>query len=163
MPYEIERKFLVTNDSWNKLTTGIRYRQAYLSRTPERTVRVRVADGQGFLTIKGINAGARRVEFEYEIPLGDATVMIDTLCVAPVLEKDRYTLEYAGFRWEIDVFLGENQGLVVAEIELEQEEQYFSRPHWLGREVTGDARYYNSNLGVHPYSQWRDSTQEETT
>ncbi len=162
MQYEIERKFLVTNDSWKKPAGGVRYRQAYLSRTPERTVRVRTAGGKGYLTIKGLTTGAKRVEYEYEIPHADATSMIDTLCESPVLEKDRYTLEHAGFRWEIDVFTGANQGLVVAEIELEQEEQFFARPDWVGKEVTGDVRYYNSNLSVHPYTQWENGTSEDT-
>lgn len=160
MAKEIERKFLVTDDSWRGQAVGVHYRQAYLSRTPERTVRVRTIREQGFLTIKGLTSGATRTEFEYEIPHADAVVMLEELCEQPVLEKNRYTLEYAGFVWEIDEFLADNHGLVVAEIELEHESQPFARPGWTGKEVTGDVRYYNSSLSRVPFSRWRARAQK---
>lgn len=161
MAFEIERKFLVRNDSWKKQAQGVRYRQAYLNSTPERTVRVRTVREHGFLTIKGLTSGATRVEYEYAIPYAEASAMIDGLCEPPVLEKDRYLVEHDGFVWEVDVFFGDNLGLVVAEIELEDEAQHFAKPDWVGKEVTGDPRYYNSNLCKHPYARWRKTSGKE--
>ena len=154
MGTEIERKFLLIGDSWRSLATGTKYRQGYLNSTKERVVRVRTIDDDGFLTIKGITTGATRVEYEYKIPKKDATEMLDELCEKPIIEKNRYKIDFAGFTWEVDEFYGENQGLIVAEIELENEEQPFEKPEWIGDEVTGDPKYFNSNLIVNPYTKW---------
>ncbi len=116
-------------------------------------MRIRVAGELGYLTIKGATTGASRAEFEYEIPLVDAKQLL-TLCDGPLIEKYRRKINYEGMLWEVDEFLGENQGLVVAEIELESESQVFAKPDWVGVEVTLDARYYNSNLSAHPFSKW---------
>ena len=152
MAKEIERKFLVTDDTW-RIAKGINFRQGYLSSVKERTVRVRTKEDKGYLTIKGIAVGATRMEFEYEIPHKDAAILLD-LCERPLIEKNRYTLEQGGFVWEVDEFFGENLGLIVAEIELQSEDQEFSKPDWVGEEVTEDPRYFNSNLGKNPYTHW---------
>lgn len=154
MTKEIERKFLVTQQGWRSgdVTT---YRQGYLSLDKDRTVRVRVAGNTVYLTAKGITKGASRQEFEYEVPLHDAIVMLDTLCHRPLIEKRRYRVRYGGLDWEIDEFSGDNTGLVVTEVELESEDQPCDRPGWLGKEVTGDPRYYNANLVQHPFSTWK--------
>ncbi len=154
MAYEIERKFLVVGNQWKKDSEGIFYRQGYLSTKKERTVRIRRIENSAFLTVKGINIGIRRLEFEYEIPLSDAEKMLDELCEQPIIEKYRYRISYQGFIWEVDEFLGENRGLVIAEIELDNEEQDFDRPPWIGKEVSQDARYFNSALSIHPYRSW---------
>lgn len=153
MAKEIERKFLV-KDNWQPQGAGIKIAQGYLSTVPERTVRVRIKDDKGYLTIKGKNEGISRAEFEYEIPLQDAEALL-RLAEQPVLEKTRYLEKQGDFLWEIDVFAGDNEGLVVAEIELSTEETVFSRPSWLGEEVSGDVRYYNANLIKMPYSLWK--------
>ena len=154
MGEEIERKFLVHGERWRDGATGTLYRQGFLSTEPERTVRVRVAGERGWITVKGRTAGARRAEFEYEIPAADAREMLDTLCKRPLIEKVRYTVRAGGHVWEIDVFQGDNAGLVVAEIELEAEDEAFEKPSWIGDEVTEDPRYFNSSLVEHPYSAW---------
>lgn len=154
MGIEIEKKFLLTGNGWKKLAKGTAYRQGYLNSQKERTVRVRIIDSAGFLTIKGASVGATRMEFEYDIPLDDAKTLLNELCEKPIIEKNRYKIEFAGFIWEVDEFFGENEGLVVAEIELESEDQEFEKPEWVGEEVTGDQRYYNSNLIKEPYSRW---------
>ncbi|WP_319588393.1 CYTH domain-containing protein [uncultured Desulfobulbus sp.] len=161
MPQEIERKFLVAGEGWRGLAEGIEYRQGYLCACKERSVRVRIAGEKGYLTIKGATVGIARSEYEYEIPLVDAQEMLNTLCPQPQIEKKRYTLSYQGFVWEIDEFFGLNQGLIVAEIELEREDQPFKRPDWVGKEVTGDTRYYNAALCVTPFSTWDTSAQHE--
>ena len=155
MGIEIERKFLLTGTQWKELATGTPYRQGYLNSTKERTVRVRTISDKGFLTIKGISVGATRVEYEYEIPHKDADALLNELCEKPLIEKNRYKIAHHGFTWEVDEFFGENDGLVVAEIELESEDQSFDKPEWVGEEVTGDPRYYNSSLIKEPYTQWR--------
>ena len=155
MGLEIERKFLPAGDGWRDLAAGIRYRQGYINTNKERTVRVRTCNHKGFLTIKGISTGASRLEFEYEIPLADAEVMLDTLCEKPLIEKNRFLIQRGNFSWEVDEFLGENTGLIIAEIELEYEEQPFAKPDWVGEEVTGDPRYFNSSLILHPYTTWK--------
>lgn len=152
MAVEIERKYLVMGQPWLQVS-GVVYRQGYLNRDKTRTVRVRIAGEAAFLTIKGVNVGATRAEFEYPIPLADAEALL-SLCDGPLIEKTRYLLDHAGTRWELDVFAGDNAGLVVAEVELASEDQAFARPDWLGVEVTQDARYFNSNLAVHPYCRW---------
>lgn len=154
MGIEIEKKFLLTGKEWKQLATGTAYRQGYLNSAKERTVRVRTINDQGFLTIKGVSVGATRLEYEYEIPLEDANALLDELCEKPLIEKNRYKVNFSGFTWEIDEFFGENDGLIVAEIELESEDQAFDKPDWVGEEVTGDSRYFNSNLINNPYSKW---------
>lgn len=152
MAIEIERKFLVINDAW-RIAPAVYFCQGYLNPSKERTVRVRVAGEVGYLTIKGVTTGATRHEFEYEIPLSEAKELL-TLCEGPLIEKYRRKILYENFVWEVDEFLGDNQGLVVAEIELASEEQFFNKPDWLGKEVTQEARYYNANLSKTPYLKW---------
>ena len=154
MGTEIERKFLLKNDTWRSLAGGIRYRQGYLNSTKECTIRVRTTDGSGYLTIKGLNKGAMRIEYEYDIPESDATAMLDDFCGKPIIEKNRHKIDFAGLVWEVDEFFGENTGLILAEVELESEDQAFEKPLWVGEEVTGDSRYYNANLAAHPYMKW---------
>ena len=155
MGQEIERKFLVQGDSW-RTGGGKPVRQGFLHNEVESTVRVRISGKRAFLTIKGSATGITRLEFEYEIPLQDANEMLDKLCQKPLIEKIRHEVFEGGFKWEIDEFLGENAGLVVAEIELEDENQEFTKPDWLGREVSDDARYLNANLIKNPYCQWKE-------
>ena len=153
MAKEIERKFLV-QANWQPQDEGIKIAQGYLSTVPERTVRVRIKGDKGYLTIKGKNQGISRAEFEYEIPIGDAEELLK-LAEQPILSKTRYLEQHGNRLWEIDVFAGENQGLVVAEVELPDEQADFSRPNWLGQEVSGDVRYYNANLIKKPFSLWK--------
>ena len=154
MGTEIERKFLLKNDTWRSLAEGTRYRQGYLNRSKECTVRVRTINGGGYLTIKGPNKGATRIEYDYAIPESDARSMLDDLCEKPVIEKKRHKIDFAGHVWEVDEFFGENTGLIVAEVELESEDQCFEKPEWIGDEVTGDPMYYNTSLVTHPYVKW---------
>ncbi|MCP4746964.1 MAG: CYTH domain-containing protein [Desulfobacteraceae bacterium] len=154
MGTEIERKFLLQNDDWRCLAKGITYRQGYLNSVKERVVRVRTIGGKGFLTIKGITTGATRAEYEYPIPEQDATAMLHDLCEKPIIEKKRYKIGFAGLTWEVDEFFGENQGLIVAEVELESEQQQFEKPPWIGEEVTGDPKYFNSSLIINPFTKW---------
>ena len=154
MGQEIERKFLLANDGWRENATGTVFRQGYLSTDPDRNVRVRIKGEKAFLTIKGRTEGVSRLEFEYEIPLDEAQDLLDTLCHKPLIEKTRYKVHIDGLVWEIDEFEGENRGLILAEVELESEDQAFERPSWLGREVSDDTRYYNSNLVANPFSRW---------
>ena len=149
------RKFLLKSDAWRSLGTGVTYRQGYLNSAKERTVRIRTVGNQAFLTIKGISVGATRAEYEYPIPLEDCNAMLDTLAEKPLIEKRRYRIGAGGLAWEIDEFFGENQGLIVAEVELASEDQVFEKPAWIGDEVSGDPRYFNSNLIKHPYSRWK--------
>lgn len=152
MPLEIERKFLIAGDGW-KTNNGVSIRQGYLNRDRERTVRVRIAGKKAFLTIKGINTGVVRTEFEYEIPVADAEQLLK-ICDGPLIEKTRHKVEFGGLIWEIDEYDGTNKGLIMAEVELEAAEQTFILPEWIGREVTADVRYLNSNLAMRPYSSW---------
>ena len=154
MAQEIERKFLVKNDEWKDNNAGMYFCQGYLSVEPERTVRIRIAGNRGFLTVKGRSKGSARPEYEYTIPVEDARQMLDRLCLKPLIEKYRYRVQYEGFWWEVDEFLGENEGLKVAEIELTDEAQEFAQPAWLDKEVTDDPRYYNANLINNPYKHW---------
>ena len=151
MSVEIERKFLVRDDRWKVLGQGVLLRQGYLSSHPDRIVRVRIEGNAALLTIKGRSVGATRGEWEYPIPLADAEAFLDSLCERPIIEKYRSRIRFEGMVWEVDEFLGENAGLVVAEIELEREDQPFVKPDWIGKEVTQDARYFNANLLRHPY------------
>ena len=152
MAKEIERKFRVKEGPWRN-TTGRRYRQGYLNSVKERVVRVRTVNDKGYLTIKGLTVGASRLEFEYEIPRKDADRLLE-ICEKPLIEKTRFKVKEGGFVWEIDEFLGDNQGLIVAEVELESEDQDFPKPDWVLEEVTGDPRYFNSNLIKNPYKMW---------
>jgi adenylate cyclase len=154
MGTEIERKFLVVGDAWRALAKPVHYRQGYLSTAKDRTIRVRRNGDRGALTVKGASAGATRQEYEYEIPPDDADEMIDRLCEQPVIEKNRYRIPIGEVVWEVDEFLGANRGLVVAEVELTSEDQDFDKPDWIGKEVTGDPKYFNSNLVVRPFSAW---------
>ena len=156
MPVEIERKYLVTGDAWRDQATGRYFRQGYLSIDPERSVRIRLAGDEGWLTIKGKGEGAARAEYEYPIPAEHARELLDRLCLRPLIEKTRYRLEHAGLWWEIDEFEGDNAGLLIAEVELESAAQVPELPDWVGQDVTGDPRYYNASLIAHPYSQWSD-------
>lgn len=154
MGIEIERKFKVTNKQWKKGATGVFYRQGYLNHDKNSTVRIRVAGSKSFLTIKGASTGASRLEFEYDVPKADAETMLDNLCKQPIIEKTRYKIEYAGKLWEVDEFTGDNEGLIIAEIELSSEDEHFESPPWVGDEVTGETRYYNANLLENPFKNW---------
>lgn len=147
MAKEIERKFLVADDSYRAMASeSYMIRQGYISRRKEGTVRVRIFGEKAFLTVKGANRGATRSEWEYEIPMEDALEMLTEVTEGTVLDKVRYIVEFAGRRWEVDEFHGRHQGLVTAEIELESEGASVKFPPFVGREVTGDPAYYNSNL-----------------
>lgn len=154
MGIEIEKKFLLNNSNWKRLATGIDYCQGYLSSNKNCTVRVRTIGNRGFLTIKGASRGAVRKEFEYEIPVTEAEEMLINLCQKPLIQKKRYTIKTDDATWEVDEFFGDNEGLCVAEIELDHEDQKFTIPAWVGEEVTGDPRYFNSSLVRNPYSSW---------
>lgn len=156
---EIERKFLVVGDGWRNRAPGVLYRQGYIARTQDRVVRVRVAGDRGFLTVK-IRTGAQlgRAEFEYAIPFDEAQAMLNCLAPGEIIEKRRHTFTDKGNVWEVDEFLGANQGLVVAEIELRNEAQTFERPDWLGEEVSRVSRYLNVELAQAPYCTWAERT-----
>jgi adenylate cyclase len=152
MAIEIERKFLVSGDGWRQADARW-LSQGYLNRDPLRTVRVRVAGPQAFLTIKGPNDGIRRMEFEYPIPLPEAEALL-ALCDGPLIQKFRHRVAHADLVWEVDEFHGANAGLVVAEVELPSEDHPFQAPPWLGQEVSDDPRYFNSSLSRHPFCDW---------
>ena len=156
MGIEIERKFLVNKEKWSQVVKNERshYRQGYIVTDPEKTIRVRLTDKSGFITIKGLTVGAARPEFEYSIPKEDAVQLLDNFCSSE-LSKVRYFITYDNKLWEVDEFTGQNEGLIVAEIELSSEEEVFSLPPWVDQEVTGDKRYSNSNLSVNPYRNWK--------
>lgn len=155
MAEEIEHKYLVRREAWKPSKPGVLYRQGYLSFDKERVVRVRIAGQKGYLTVKGVATGITRLEFEYEIPVADATMMLDRLCEGPLIEKTRYREEFAGHCWEVDDFHGDNAGLLVAEIEVPTAAETFAIPPWVGAEVSSDPRYFNSNLATHPYKDWK--------
>lgn len=152
MAIEIERKFLVRGDEWRQ-TEPVRISQGYLNRNKDCTVRVRIAGSSAYLTVKGRTLGLSRSEFEYTIPVADAEQLL-LLCEGPLIEKYRHVLVYGTTRWEVDEFLGDNAGLVIAEVELKREDQSFDQPDWLLQEVTQDQKYHNSNLSLRPYSSW---------
>ena len=154
MATEIERKYLVLDETWRSRAVGTVFRQGYLSTVKERTVRVRVVGELGYLTVKGLTVGSVRTEFEYQVPIADAERMLAELCEQPLIEKTRYVIEENGLTWEIDEFAGANEGLIVAEVELGDESQRVDPPDWAGEEVTDDARYFNANLIAHPFSEW---------
>jgi CYTH domain-containing protein len=155
MALEIERKYLLHQDKWDEFRKpeGQLYRQGYILKDTNKTIRVRVTDTTAYLTIKGGSTGITRTEFEYEIPKGEGIELLDKFAVSE-LSKIRYKILYAGKLWEVDVFSGDNAGLIVAEIELNSEDESFELPEWIGEEVTGDNRYYNSNLSVNPFKNW---------
>ena len=155
MAIEIERKFLIDPDVWKPEDEGISYRQGYLSSEKQRVVRVRVVGTEAFLTVKGISENISRLEFEYPIPRNDAEIILDRLCERPLIEKTRHTQRVGNNLWEIDVFHGENDGLIIAEIELSFEDETFEHPPWLGKDVSEDPRYFNSNLSRNPFKNWR--------
>lgn len=158
MAIEIEHKFLLANDEWRKqVNRSVRYRQGYLSSISNSSIRVRTSDKQAWLNIKSATVGTHRHEYEYEIPLTDANEMLDNLCKKPLIEKTRHFVVDDDNVWEIDEFDGDNEGLYIAEIELPEIGKEFTKPHWLGAEVTDDLRYYNNNLVIHPYSEWREN------
>lgn len=155
MELEIERKFLVKNDKWRTDAVGaIEMKQGYLNSAVERTVRIRIAGEKGILTIKGRSENLTREEFEYEVPLSDAYRLIE-LCEKPIIEKTRYLCPSKEVTWEIDEFKGENAGLVIAEIELNSEDQKIEIPEWIGEEVSTDPKYYNASLITNPFMQWK--------
>lgn len=154
MNNETERKFLVVSSAYREGAIGVEIAQGYLCTDPERTVRVRLYGDEAFLTIKG-KGTITRAEYEYPIPVDHARQLLEGLCHRPILTKHRYRITYDGYIWEVDEFHGANEGLVVAEIELPAENAPFKRPPWVGEEVTGDARYFNSRLVSHPFSRWQ--------
>ena len=155
MPVEIERKFLLKSDDWRAAVHDAqRLRQGYLNNEARCSVRVRTSADRGWLNVKSATVGARRQEFEYEIPLAEADEMLDTLSLKPLIEKVRHYVSVGGHVWEIDEFEGDNAGLVVAEIELGHSDEAFEKPDWVGEEVTHDVRYYNTSLSRHPFKDW---------
>lgn len=154
MATEIERKYLVNAALWRPADSGVLYRQGYLSSVKERIVRVRIAGDHGFLTVKGLTTGVQRLEFEYPIPLADASAMLDGLCERPLIEKTRHRETHGGRLWEVDVFHGDNDGLVVAEVELASAADRIVLPAWAAAEVSADPRYFNNNLIANPYKTW---------
>jgi adenylate cyclase len=154
---EIERKFLVeSTDFIKESTVNNRIVQGYLNSNPERTVRVRIKGNKGFLTIKGKGNenGTTRFEWEKEISLSEAEALLQ-LCESGIIDKIRYEIPLGKHTFEVDVFSGENQGLIIAEVELTSENEFFEQPNWLGKEVTGDKKYYNSHLSEHPFCSWK--------
>jgi adenylate cyclase len=156
---EIERKFLVRSEAWqSNVRRSAWMRQGYLNHEQHCSVRVRIAGDEAWLNLKGVTIGAQRLEYEYPIPLGDAQHLLDNLTCKPLIEKTRHWVDVAGHTWEIDVFAGDNAGLIVAEIELDDPDEPFIKPDWLGDEVTDDPRYYNTCLSSHPYRLWQGDT-----
>jgi len=155
MATEIERKFLVLNDDWRAIVrSDMKIIQAYLATNESSSTRIRIQNDKANINIKSATLGITRSEFEYAIPVVDAQSMIDDLCIKPVIEKTRYIVKYMHHTWEIDVFSGDNEGLIVAEIELSSPDEAFEKPSWLGKEVSNDARYYNVCLVKTPYKTW---------
>jgi len=154
--WEIERKYLVADRSCLDQLAGVAFRQGYIPTQDGGVVRVRIEGERAVLTLKGQTSGIARREYEYEIPRQDAESILATLCQRPHIEKTRYTLPWAGKVWTIDVFSGENEGLVLAEVELSSREEVVEKPPWAGVEVSDDPRYYNANLVRNPYCKWRD-------
>lgn len=154
MAIEIERKFLVSDESWRPRSIATPIRQGYICSLADRLVRVRTVGERAFITIKAAKGAISRYEYEYEIPVKDAAEMLDELCERPLIEKTRHELIVNGQEWVVDVFEGENAGLVMAEVELEDEHQQVPLPPWVGKEVSDDPRYLNVNLARHPYRLW---------
>ncbi|NIR60307.1 MAG: CYTH domain-containing protein [Gammaproteobacteria bacterium] len=155
MATEIERKFLVRDETWRaQARGGEHYRQGYLVSAESCSIRVRRVGERGYLNIKSATLGVHRTEYDYEIPVRDAQEILDHLCVGPIIEKRRYFVDHHGHTWEVDMFEGDNAGLVVAEVELEREDEPVELPPWVGAEVSDDPRYYNVSLVTHPYKDW---------
>ena len=157
MPKEIERKFLVKPRKWSELGPGLKIRQGYLCTAVERTVRVRTYGDHGYVTIKGKTSGISRDEYEYEIPFGDASEILDNLCIQPLIEKTRYRIPFKGHTFEVDEFTGANRGLTIAEVELKSADEKIELPDWIDRDVSDDPRYFNSNLAQKPFTTWEKS------
>jgi len=155
MSIEIERKFLIINDNWKTLASEqTEYTQGYFTTHKECSIRIRVAGDNANINIKSATLGIYRSEFDYLIPVKDAKEMLDNLCIHPLIEKIRYKIQYDNHTWEVDVFSGENEGLIVAEIELNSVDEKFRKPDWIGEEVSDDPRYYNVCLVERPYKSW---------
>lgn len=154
MGKEIERKYRVDTEAWKPQEKGIHFKQGYLNSAKERVVRVRIEGSVAKLTLKGITTGVTRAEYEYPLPLADAEVILDQLCEQPLIDKHRHKEVHGGKTWEIDVFHGDNEGLVVAEVELGSEDEAVELPPWAVEEVSADPRYFNSNLLKHPFKRW---------
>ena len=155
MGKEIERKYVINQALWQPQGSGIHFKQGYLNSQKERVVRVRIEGEKAKLTIKGVTQGVTRSEFEYAIPTEDAAILLDNLCEQPLIDKHRHKEVHGGKLWEIDVFHGDNEGLIVAEIELASEEEKYELPAWVVEEVSSDPRYFNSNLLSNPYCKWK--------
>ena len=155
MGLEVERKFLVADESWRaEVTSATHIVQGYVAQTDTATVRVRVTGDRAFLTIKGASVGIARSEFEYEVPVADALAMLEELAQGPVIDKVRHLVPVGAHTWEVDVFAGDNAPLVMAEVELADADEAFVRPDWAGVDVSDDPRYFNVNLARSPYSTW---------
>lgn len=155
MGIEIERKFLVANDGWRKdIISEIRLKQGYLANQERASVRVRIGGDKAYLNIKSATLNIRRSEFEYEVPVRDAEEMLEQVAIRPFIDKTRYRVKCGEHVWEVDLFHGENEGLIVAEIELETEDESFKMPEWVGDEVSGNAKYFNACLVKHPFCKW---------
>jgi len=155
MPIEIERKFLLSNDKWrDEVVRSSRIRQGYMGKIDKASVRIRIQGDKANINIKSATLDIRRMEYEYEIPLIEAEEMLNQLCNQPQIDKTRFIVEQGKHTWEIDEFYGDNEGLLVAEVELDSEDEEIIKPDWLGDEVTADPRYYNVSLIKHPFNQW---------
>ena len=155
MPIEIERKFLLSSDKWrDEVVRSSRIRQGYMGKIDKASVRIRVQGDKANINIKSATLGMRRMEYEYEIPLSEAEEMLDQLCNQPQIDKTRFIVKRDGHVWEIDEFYGDNEGLLVAEVELDDEAEEIIKPDWIGEEVTADPRYYNVSLIKHPFNKW---------
>ena len=155
MATEIERKFLILNQDWQEYTKSeLHIVQGYLATNEFNSTRIRIQNDKANINIKSATLGITRTEFEYSIPVDDARLMLEDLCIKPVIEKTRFTVEHMNHTWEIDVFSGDNEGLIVAEIELSSPDEAFEKPSWIGEEVSNDARYYNACLVNNPYKTW---------
>lgn len=155
MAVEIERKFLVDLEKLGTLENAYSIKQGYIGTKDLTVVRIRIKDEDAYLTIKGANKGMKRLEFEYPIPLDEANEMLDKLCSKPIIDKTRYLINYGNHIWELDIFYGDNDGLVIAEVELKDENEEIELPPWITKEVTSDEKYYNSSLLNNPYKNWK--------
>lgn len=156
MAIEIEHKFLIKTDDWkNHISKSTQYKQGYLTSDKKRSIRIRTSNDTAWLNIKSATIGTHRQEYEYQIPLSEGIEILNTLCEKPIIEKTRHLVSYKQHLWEIDVFEGDNLGLIVAEIELSKIGENFCTPSWAGTEVTDDLRYYNNNLCKNPYKKWK--------
>ncbi len=155
MPVEIERKYLVVNDKWKlHVESEATLKQGYLATLPNASIRVRVAKGSAHLNIKSVTLGISRSEYEYEIPLEEGEEILANLTAGPIIDKVRYKVRCGNHIWDLDLFHGDNEGLIVAEVELDAEDETFEMPEWAGEEVSGDPKYYNASLVKRPYCDW---------